>query len=381
MGLFNRGNADATKVAKAAADKSKLKDIKLKSPGDILLDIYKTTSGTHEVRTREFDIFYKIIGFKGVRDGLGVSTLVANTAIALAKFGLTVCVIDTSILRPAQDILLKTDVRERKAKGKEKTDRVYDWFDMPFIKSSVFNTSKYNNKINVLSFTDRTLLELIGLNDSATLVDLAMEKIEDTYDIILIDICNEPSSVANACMLKANQIYQVWGNAPQDLLAIQSAVTDNLICSVPLDKMKYIITSMTVDDVSTPWSDLYKQFRFKELAHVGMSLDIARLLCLGKVPYDYVSESEDIEEFNDCINNICAQILGVTIEKKESGKLTANDIDEGKVDGTVKKKMKKQEKENDKKQQIIKEDTEKALKEMKEANEEDVNIFAEGGNK
>ena len=30
---------DATKVAKSAAEKSKLKDVKLKTPGDILLDI------------------------------------------------------------------------------------------------------------------------------------------------------------------------------------------------------------------------------------------------------------------------------------------------------------------------------------------------------
>lgn len=380
MGFFNKGNMDATKVAKSAAEKSKLKDVKLKTPGDILLDIYKTTSGTHEVRTREFDIFYKIIGFKGVRDGLGVSTLVANTAIALAKFGLTVCVIDTSILRPAQDILLKTDLRDKKGKDKEKDKKILDWFDMPFTKRSVLNTSKYSNKINVLSFTDRTLLELIGLNDSATLVDVAMEKIEDTYDIILMDICNEPSAVANACMLKANQIYQVWGNAPQDLTAIQSAVTDNLICSVPLDKMKYIITSMTVDDISTPWADLYKQFRFKELAHVGMSLDIARLLCLGKTPYDYVSDSEDIEEFNDCINNICAQILGITIEKKVSGRFTANDIEEGNVEGTVHKKVKEREELEEKKRKVVQKDTEKAIEEMQKADEE-VDIFAEGGNK
>lgn len=375
MGLFNKNNIDATKVAKNAADKSKLKDIYLKTPGDILLDIYKTTSGTHEVRTREFDIFYKIIGFKGIRDGLGVSTLVANTAIALAKFGLTVCVIDTSILRPSQDILLKTDVRDKREKKDKKnkdnnTDKILDWFDMPFTKRSVLNTSGYNNKINVLSFTDRTLLDLIGLNDSATLVDVALEKVESTYDIILIDICSEPSAVGNACMLKANQIYQVWGNSPQDLASIQSAVTDNLICSVPIDKMKYIITSMTVDDISTPWEDLYKQFKFRELAHVGMSLDIARLICLGKSPYDYVSDSEDIEEFNDCINNICANILGVDIEKKVTGSFTANDVDEGKVKGTVNKKLKD---ENEKKRKIVEEDTNKAMEEM--------DIFSEGGNK
>jgi hypothetical protein len=244
---------------------------------------------------------------------------------------------------------------------------------MPFTSKNPLNISSINGGIAVLSFQNRTILDLISLSDNSTLVDVALQEIESKYDIILMDICNEPSAVANACLLKSNQIYQVWGNAPPELKSISSAVTNNLICSCPLDKMKNIIISNTVDDVKTDYENLMSAYHFKELAHVGKSLDIARLICRGIAPYDYVTDSEDIEEFNDCINNICAKILGVTIEKKDSfGSFTANDVSEGKVEGTVTKKQKDRAK---KKKEVVKEDTEKALKEMQ--NEISIDLFEE----
>ena len=82
------------------------------------------SSGASYTRDVKFDIFYQIIAFQGVKDGVGCSTLVANTALALARLGLNVCVIDTSIKAPSQDILLHTDFRRV-----EKKDRV-DWMDM-----------------------------------------------------------------------------------------------------------------------------------------------------------------------------------------------------------------------------------------------------------
>jgi hypothetical protein len=115
--------------------------------------------------------------------------------------------------------------------------------------------------------------------------------------------------------------------------------------------MKNIITSNTVDDVETDWDVIMKKYHFKHLAHVGKSMDIARLIAIGKEPYDYVSDSEDIEEFNDCINDICAKILGIQIDKKGNiktakvtrGNITVSDITEGKVEGTLTNKMREQE--------------------------------------
>ena len=59
-------------------------------------------------------MFYQIFAFKGVADGVGTSTLVANVALALADLGLTVLVMDTSMLHPVQDILLKTKYSMKK---------------------------------------------------------------------------------------------------------------------------------------------------------------------------------------------------------------------------------------------------------------------------
>lgn len=370
MGLFGGDKVDKGKDA--ALDKrlqsSKFRDVHLKSAGEVMVDIYKSTSGTSEVRKSDFNIFYNIIAFKGVKDGVGVSTLVANTAYALADLGLTVCVIDTSIKAPSQDYLLKTNY------AKSKSGKTLDWFDMPFTKDSVVNISKVKSGITVLSFTNRTILDLVSLNDNATLVDIAIEKLQNKYDIILIDVCDEPSAVGNACMLRAGRIFQVWGNAPQEIGAIQGFVTNQLTCCVPLDKMKFVITSNTVDDISTEWEVLLKKYKFKHVAHVGKSMEIARRLAAGKIVYGEVTDNEDIAEFTECIKDICENILGVTFnedgtikkpEKKSTGKLTVSKISNGEVEGTLTAKMKKKDKESSLfEEDLINGDTQQALDEM-----------------
>jgi hypothetical protein len=365
MGLFSKNDDGSTKATvNRVVDNSKFKDVKLKSAGDVLVDIFKATSGSSVTKKSDYDIFYNVIAFKGVKAGVGVSTLVANTAVALAKYGLTVCVIDTSILNPSQDVLLKTNYKEVKE----------DWFDMPFTRNSVMNVSSITSRVTVLSFKNRNILDITSLNDNATLVDIAMEKIEGKFDIILMDICEETSAVGNACMLRAQQIYQVWSNAPQELAAIQGFVTNQLTCCIPLEKMRYVITSSAVDDINTDWTTLINKYKFTHLAHVGKSLDIARLCARNKIVYDYVMDSEDIDEFNDCINDICAKILGIKLDKKgnvvpkHKGNITVSDVAEGNVDGTLTKKMKKKKVEQEEfEDSLIAEDTAKALAGMKAA--------------
>lgn len=369
MGLFGGGKVDKDREANIEnkLQNSRFRDMHLKSAGEIMVDIYKSTSGTSEVRKNNFNIFYNIIAFKGVKDGVGVSTLVANTAYALAKEGLTVCVIDTSIKAPSQDYLLKTDYK------KNKGGKVYDWFDLPFTRESVVNKSKVHGNITVLSFTNRTIVDLASLNDNATLVDIAIEKLQNKYDIILIDVCDEPSAVANACMLRAGRIFQVWGGGSQpEINAINNFVTSQLACCIPLDKMKFVITSNTVDDVTTEWETLLKKYKFKHIAHVGKSIDIARMIATEKMVYGEVTTNEDIQEFTECIKDICEKILGVKFnedgtiqESKVRGNLTVEQISNGEVEGTLTAKLEKREKEvTEFESNLINNDTQTALAEM-----------------
>lgn len=309
------------------------KDIKRVDPRAVFTDLLKATSGSSISHESMFSIFYNIIAFKGIKDGLGVSTLVANTALALARLGVTVCVIDTSILNPSQDVLLNTNYKD------VPPDKRLDWFDMGFTKKSVLHQSKINSNISVLSLQGRTIIDLLSTSDDASLVSLALDQLSTKFEIILIDVCSEPSAIAAACIQQAQKVIQVWGNAPQVLANLPSFLSNNTILSCPLDKTRYVVTSMTVDDIKTDWDSVFAKYKLKHLAHVGMSMDIARVLATGKPVYNYASNSEDIQEFNDCITDIACHLLNIEVEAEiHNGTITSEDIMNGKVAGTLSQK-------------------------------------------
>lgn len=299
------------------------------NPTDILTNIFRTMSGDTLSRTLRYNIFYKIVAFKGVKDGLGCSTIVANTALALAKAGINVCVVDTSILNPCQNDLLHTnymDINERKQE---------DWFTLGHTEKTVLNQSRLNSRISVLAFKNRTIVDLASTLDSDALVSLAYSQLATKFDIILVDVCAETSNICMASMQYAHKIIQVWSNAPHVMKNVDEFIKNTSIMSIPLNKMRYVITSMTVDDISMDWKNVLNQYKFKHLAHVGMSLEIARILATGKMMYEFASNSKDVQEFNECILDIVAHLVLPTKDIKEV-KMTDLDnmgISDGRLSG------------------------------------------------
>lgn len=182
---------------------SKTKDITLVKPSEVYVKLLQQVSGSDMKRELRFDIFYRKFVFKGIKDGVGASLLCANTALALAQLNLSVLVIDTSIVSPTQDELLKTE---------KKSDK--DWFDLPFTTASVLRTSRYNKNISVLAFRKREILDMLGRNDNEYIVNMALDKFEKTFDIILIDCCSEPTNINATILQRAHKVFQVWNDNP-----------------------------------------------------------------------------------------------------------------------------------------------------------------------
>lgn len=313
------------------AKKGRLASVKVKDPKDILLSMLKTTSGANESRSLRYNLFYRIIAFKGATSGVGCSTIVSNTAVALADLGLTVCVFDTSILYPIQDILLNTNYK------KEEDKEVLDWFDMPFVNTSVLNISKIDKRISVLSFygKERTILDMMGTSDNANLVQFAIDIVQPKFDIILMDLCDEPTEVNTACMQKAHHVIQVWSDSQACLGSIDKTITNNVLLSCPMDKMRYVVENNTCDDLMGSMDVLYKQYRFTKLTHCGMSYELARLSALGKTLFQYASSDDSVIEFTNCILDIVCHICNITDESDLQGTITSEDIEEGRVEGTL----------------------------------------------
>ena len=290
-----------------------LKGVSVTDPRLIFTDLLKASSGVSYERSLRYNIFYQFVAFKGVREGIGTSTIVSNTALAMAKLGLNVCVVDTSILNPCQDILLKTNYdRENKKEG------VTDWFSMGFTRNSVLNISGIDRKVSVLSFKKRTIVDLLSTQDSAAAVELAFSQLATKFDIILIDICNEPTNISTTAMQLSHKLIQVWSNSVTTMRNVENFITNNVICSCSMDKMRYVVTSMTVDDIPTNWDELMKKFHFKHLAHVGMSMEIAHMLATGRILFNAAVNSPDVQQFNDCITDIVCHLLNINPETGKS---------------------------------------------------------------
>lgn len=313
-------------------DKEKTSNITVRSPQEIFTELLRMTSGAKFARDVEFDIFYQVIAFKGICEGAGTSTIVANTAIAIAKLGLTVCVIDSSVLNPVQDILLKTNWRDTDIKNRK------DWFDMMYTDESVLHQSKISNNISVLSFKGkkRDITDIMGTQDSDILVETALSILHNKFDIILIDCCQEPTQISAGCIQQAQKVIQVWTDTPHIISNIDMWITNNVILSCPLDKMRYVVISKYVNDIHCDFSEMLKQYRFTKLASCSLSIDIARVNAMGKTLWGYASDSPDVTEFNNCIIDIVCHVLNIEDKNDKSrGTFTSNDITDGKVADTL----------------------------------------------
>ena len=317
-------------------DTEKVANMTITNPREIYANILKQASGTGQVRATNFDIFYQIVAFKGVKEGVGCSTLVANTALAVANLGLTVCVVDTSVLAPVQDILLKTKYKEV-----DKAKRL-DWFDMPFTKLSVLHESKLHKNISVLSFygKERTVIDCLSTNDNANLVDLAYTTLHNKFDLILVDCCHELTSLNIAALQQSQHVIQVWNDDPQVLHCIDSFINSCAILSCPLDKMRSVVYSKVIDDVVGNIDNVLEQYRCKKIGENVFSKDIQRLFALGKFPYQHPTDNEDIIGYTNCIIDVACHVCNIKREDEPKGTITSNDIMDGKVEGTLHKELK-----------------------------------------
>lgn len=319
----------------------KLSSATIIDPKKVFTELLKTSSGAGFTRDIKYDLFYRIIAFKGAIAGVGCSTIVANTAVALADLGLTVCVFDTSIQHPVQDTLLKTNSKS------DNSEERLDWFDMPFTTESPLNISKVNHKISVLSFygKNRTVLDMLETTENSELVDVAIEAVQNKFDIILIDLCDELTEVNTTAMQRAQHVIQVWSDSVSCLASLDTTITNNVILSCPLDKMRCVVENKMCDDVMGDLDALYKQYRFKKLAHCELSYEIARVENMGKMLWQYPTDSEPIIQFTEMIIDIVCHICNIDLNEESSGKgtITSEEIEGGKVDGTVHKAQKEKE--------------------------------------
>ena len=290
-------------------DEDKTSKMTVRDPKKVFEDILKQVSGASLTRQSKFKIFYQIIAFKGVCDGVGTSTLVANTALALADLGLNICVVDTSILSPSQDVLLKSNYVGTDLD----MDKRLDWFDMPYTKRSPLHSSTLNNKISILSFygKQRGITDILSTMDNDTLVQIAITELHNKFDLILIDCCQEMTCVNTTALQMSQRVIQVWNDTPSVIENIDNFITNQVVLSCPLDKMRFVICSKTNPDVIGNLNSLIDQYRLTKVTTTVESRAIGRVLCMSKPLWQYPSSEEDIVSYTNSIIEIVEMILNM----------------------------------------------------------------------
>lgn len=300
----------------------------------IISGVLKTISGADTTRLSKFNIFNKIIGFKGVIDGVGCSTVVANIAVELAKRGVNVCVVDTAIMYPTQSLLLKANEFAKE----EINDK--DWFSIGATDSTsgIIKNSKYSNSIGILGFNQKhTIVDFCSTYDNEALVEVAFNIIERLYDVILVDLSNECSNISTVSAIKCHTIYQVWSDEYIAMSSIESFLQNMLISSIQSEKIRTVIINKNGDLPDDNLNELLKKYRFEKLADIPYSYEYAMKSRKGLLLHELATKDEQVNKMPDQIGRICDRILGLDAENST---ISGMDIVEGKVDGTVSKKMK-----------------------------------------
>lgn len=301
MGLFDKTN------------KAKIGD-----PRKAVMDLLADMSGGTGVRPIKYAMLYTIYAFKGVVDGVGTSTIVANTALALAELGLSVAVIDSSINAPVQDVLLKTE--------REVTDP--DWFDLPYRDTGYMKQSSFSNKISVLSFGgNRTLLDALGLNDSASLVSLTIAILQNKFDVILIDCCSEMTEISMACLQQAHRVIQVWNDSISVVSNLDRFLDNCRILTCPIDKMRYVVLSKK-DPLSYGGSidSLLDQYKLTLIGTNQLSYEVQSIINQGRLPYLEATKDKGVEAYSECIYGIVSVICHLEDVDTKTKLITSEDM-------------------------------------------------------
>ena len=85
---------------------------------------------------------------------------------------------------------------------------------------------------------------------------------------------------------------------------------------------------------------MLQQYRLKKLTTINLSLAVSLVLVTGNPLWQYASRDKDVMGYTDSIIDIACHICNITRgSESRGGTITSNEIMDGKVEGTLTKKM------------------------------------------
>lgn len=278
-----------------------------------LTKILKNISGTGEMELSEQLIFDKVVGFRNIVPGCGASTIVQNVAVALSEESKSsVCVLDMNMLYPMQYAYLIDE---------KVTPTGKDIFDFTLTPSEVTDLSKDGN-LYVVGFKNRTVVDMMSSHDSEQLIDRLINALKSFFDIILIDLSYELTTVAAHAAVKCNKIFNVADMSLKTMYNLKKSINTMSTMAIPLAKADRVILNKVLPDITVGGKGALIEAGLKVIGEIPFSLEIAKLGVSGAEIFGASSNDEGVIQFNEVIDIIVDDILQKT--PLNTGAVTTN---------------------------------------------------------
>ena len=294
-------------------------------------------SGNRGLKVSEQLLFDKVIGFRGIVPGVGTSTIVQNTAIALSETtNLAVCILDTNFLYPTQYPLLVANLDGKSRK---------DFLDFTGELSDITVETAYKN-VSLVGIHGRTVIDMVSPKDNEEVVTKVIGALKSYYDIILVDLSYEPTNVSIHSAIKCNRVINIADQSLKCIYNMRKSLNSMVTLGVPLAKANKIVLNKVLPDVITNTKGVIEEASLELLGEIPFSVEIAKQGVAGKKIWGKKSSNRDSAIFSEVIETIIDSIvtatplnassLGVDVENLE--------IEEQKVETPKKKRKNKDEK-------------------------------------
>ena len=292
----------------------------------ILSKLLKTMSGNHGMTISEQLLFDKVIGFKGIVGGVGVSTIIANTAMALSdKTSYNIGILDTNFLKSAlYPLLFNGDdllLLDKKAKK--------DILDFNGDISEISISTNIKN-VYLVALNNRTIVDMLSTKDSNTVIEKVITSMKNYYDIILVDLSQETTQIATYSAIKCNKIYYVAEPSVRCTYNLRKTINTMATLAVPFGKANKVIINKEIYSMNTGITDVLEKAGLEIIGSIPLSEDIARYGASGRKIWGRATKSNAISDFHILIEDLIDDILQLTpINEKYLKDNTSNNVQDG----------------------------------------------------
>lgn len=265
----------------------------------VLKKILSSISGNKGYKVSDQLLFDKVIGFKGVTNGVGVSTIVQNVAIAISETtNFSVCVVDTNFLFPVQAQLLaiKQDLKEK------------DMLDFSNDISEVVDTTDYEN-VYLLSLKNRNLVDILSNKDSSLLVERVINQLKTYFDIILIDLSHELTNISTHMAVKCNKIFIVTDMSLKSVVHLKKSLNIMGSLAVPYSKMNYFVVNKVIQDSTVSLKSVLNEIGANVVCEIPLSDDLALYGFSGRRIWTKANMSYGVNELSRNVDILVDNII------------------------------------------------------------------------